>query len=291
MNKNTVLLGIIFLLFIFTVTVNAKEKIVWPYICYSPIYICQDNQLTEGSGFHILNLLWKKMPEYEHKLLQMPIKRVLESAQRGEHQLFYGLYKTSAREKFLHFSIPCRISTPTFLVVRKADLLKFSDGKQVSLKNLLENKTLLFLYFQSISFGKGIDELLERYKGGANILTEYNTADIVEKSLMLLLNNRIDYMLSLDGAGREAKKLGKADKIAYLSIIEQNHYEIGYVAAPKNEWGLVRINQINKILREVIPTETFFQYFAPLVDETMMPELRKQFNTHILAPSKIKPGE
>ncbi len=266
-------------------TVHAKDKIVWPYVCFKPVYICEDNQLARGSGFHILNLLWQKMPEYEHELLKMPIKRIIESTKQGEHQLFYGMYKTPAREKSFHFSMPCRISTPTFLVVRKADLSKFGNGKQVSLHHFLANDKLTFLYLQSVSFGKGIDELLERYKNEPNVLTEHDTTNMIGKSLKLLLNSRIDYMLSMDGTRYDASKLGIADKIAFIPLVEQNRYDVGYIIAPKNEWGLAMIDRVNATLKKVIPTEAFFQYFTPLVEGVTIPILRKQFNEHILAPS------
>ncbi len=226
-------------------TVPAKEKIVWPYFCFKPVYICSNNQLVDGSGFHILNLLWQQMPEYDHELAQMPIKRILEYAQNSENQLFYGLYKTPEREKYLHFSIPCRISTPIYLVIRKPDISKFGNGEVVFLKQLLENKKLTFLHLQSISFRKEIDELIEKHKDDTNVLTEYSTVDMVRKSLKLLLSHRVDYMLSLDGTQKVAKEMGTADEIAFLSISEQDKYEIGYIVAPKNKWGKAMINSVN----------------------------------------------
>lgn len=290
-HKYVFILIVLSLTTVFANNVYAKEKIVWPYICFKPVYICENNQLIGGSGFHILNLLWQKMPGYEHELVQMPIKRILESAKQGDHQLFYGMYKTPAREVFLQYSIPCRISTPTFLVVRKADLPKFGNGSPVSLQHILEDKELTFLYLQSVSFGKGIDELLKKYKGGANVSTEYDTTDMLRKSLKLLLTKRVDYMLSLDGTRYDAKKLGIADKIVYLSITEQSRFEIGYIVAPKNDWGNAMINRVDSILRKTIPTETFFQYFTPLVDEAMIPKLRQKYNEKILSPSREKPDK
>lgn len=111
---------------------QAKEKIIWPYVCFKPVYICEDNKLAGGIGFQVMKLIWKNMPEYEHVVVKMPIKRILEHAKQGEHQLFYGLYKTPERQQYLVYSLPCRISTPTYLVVRKADIMKFGDGKTVS---------------------------------------------------------------------------------------------------------------------------------------------------------------
>jgi len=265
-------------------TSSSKEKITWPYVCFKPVYICQNDQLVDGAGFNVLNLIQRNLPRYKHEVIQMPIKRILESAKEGNKVLFYGLYKTPEREEFLEFSLPCRISTPTYLVIRKEDISKFGGGKQASLKTLLKNQSLTFLYFQSISFGTGVDELLEIYKDGPNILTEYDTTKMTQKSLKLLLNKRADYMLSLDGTGYDARELGVHDEIAYLSIEEQNHYDVGYIVAPKTDWGKTIIKQINEVLKKEIPNESFFQYFAPLVDENMIPELRKEFEAQILAP-------
>ena len=265
---------------------TGKETIIWPYLCFKPVYICQDETLVDGSGYHILNLMWENLADYDHEPILMPIQRILEFAKKGKHQLFYGLYKTPEREKFLYFSLPCRISTPTYVVVRKEDLPKFGHRRQVSLQALLENKNLTFLHLKSISFGKGIDELLEKYKGGENILTEYDTENLIKKSLKLLMAGRIDYMLSVDGTRFDASDLGVQDKIAFISIKEQNHYDIGYIAAPKTEWGKALIDRINKVLKQEVPKESFFRYFTPLVDEAMVPTLRKYYEQNMVQPVK-----
>lgn len=271
--------------FLFGATaLSAKEKIIWPYVCFKPVYMCNDSTLVDGSGFNIYNLLWQEMDDSEHVLLNMPIKRIIENGKQGREQLFYGLYKTKEREEYFHFSLPCRISTPTYLVIRKSDLSSFGNGRPVSLRQLLDNESLSFLYLESISFGKGIDEILEEYKNKPHVLTEYNTSSPINKTLKLLLNDRVDYMLSMDGTPHEAKQMGVSDQIVYLPIQEQNHYDIGYVVAPKNDWGKNKIEQVNEILRANIPTETFFQFFVPLVDESMVSQLREQYNKHILAP-------
>lgn len=266
----------------FTNTLQAEDKIDWPFVCFKPVFICDDSQLVGGSGYQIYNLLWKEMPDHEHTLVNMPIKRVIENAKQGNKQLFYGLYKTVEREKNFYFSLPCRISTPTYLVIRKSELPQFGNGKPVSLKRLLDDKSLTFLYLEEVSFGKGIDEILNQYKKQSHILTEYNTANPIQKSLKLLSNSRIDYMLSMDGTPHDAELMGLSHQIAYIPIKEQNHYDIGYVVAPKNDWGKEKINQVNEILRRHIPTESFFQFFTPLVDKSMVPQLREQFNKHIL---------
>ena len=154
---------------------DAKEKITWPYICFYPLYICENDKLVGGAGLELYHLIWENMPEYKHEVVLLPIKRMLEEFKHGRHYLFWGLYKTQEREKYLYFSIPCRISPPTMVVIRKNDLQKFGGGKTVSLKALLDDKALRFLIFDSISFGSGVDELLKKYEKEENVYTEYRT--------------------------------------------------------------------------------------------------------------------
>ncbi len=265
------------------------EEITWPYVCFSPLYICENKQLTGGYAHDILKIIWQNMPEDDHEALMMPIKRMLTFARKGKHQLFYGLYKTSEREKFLYYSIPCRISVPPFIVFRKNEVSRFSKGNTVSLDKLLTNPDLNFLLLKSVSFGKRLDAILEKHRGNAQISIEYDTTDMGPKSLTLLTRKRVDYFLSLDGTINNAKKMGIIDQLAFLHIEEQNKYEVGYITAPRTNWGKEKIRQINTILKREIPKAYFFKLFTPLVSETMEDELRRQFNTAILTPAKAAP--
>lgn len=277
------IVALVFICF-FCNTACAKDKIIWPYVCFKPLYICQGDQLTDGAGFHVIELMKRGLSQYDHELLQMPIKRILESAKNGEKILFYGLYKTPERANFLEYSLPCRISTPKYIVIRKDNLQLFGGVQKVSIEKLFKDQSKTFLYLKSISFGNGIDDLLEKYKDGSNFLTEYDTTNMSVKSLKLLLNKRVDYMLSLDGTGYDARQSGLDEKIVYLPIEEQNHYDVGYIVAPKNSWGKEVIEKVDAVLKKEIPKKSFFQYFAPLVGREMLPELRKQYESQILAP-------
>ena len=284
--KCYVILAIAVLAFGFWRTVDAKEKIIWPYLCFYPIYICDNNKLVGGAGWEIYHLIWENMPEYEHEAVLLPIKRFLKEMKEGKHYLFWGLYKTSERAKYLCYSIPCRISTPTMVVIRKSDLQKFGGGETISLKALLGDKAFRFLIFDSISFGSGVDELIKENETAENVHTEYRTDKLNHYSLDLLSKKRIDYFLSLNGTRHTAIEMGIADEIVLIPIKEQTHYKVGHIAAPKNEWGKQMIKKVNRVLRKQIPNETFFQLFTPIVSDNMVPELRRQFNELIVKPSK-----
>ena len=265
---------------------DAREKITWPYICYYPIYICENDKLVGGAGLEISHLIWENMPEYKHEVVLLPVKRMLQEFKHGKHYLFWGLYKTPERAKYLYYSIPCRISPPTMVVIRKSDLQRFGGGETLSLKALLEDMTLRFLIFDSISFGRGVDELLKEYEKAGNVYTEYRTDKTDQHALDLLIKKRIDYFLALNGTRHIASEMGIADQIVFIPIKEQKDYKVGHIVAPKNEWGKQMIEKVNQILRKQIPTETFFQFFKPLVSDNIVPELRRQFKELIVEPSK-----
>ena len=284
--KLYVILAIAVLCLGFSRTADAREKIIWPYICYYPIFVCENDKLVGGAGWEIYRLIWENMPEYKHEAVLLPIKRFLKEMKEGKHYLFWGLYKTPERAKYLYYSIPCRISPPTMVVIRKSDLQKFGGGETVSLKTLLEDRALRFLMFDSISFGSGVDELLKEYGKVGNVYTEYRTDKTNQHALGLLIKKRIDFFLALNGTRHIATEMGIADQIVFIPIKEQTHYKVGHIIAPKNEWGKQIIKKVNQVLREQIPTETFFQFFRPLVSDNVVPELRRQFNELIVEPSK-----
>jgi len=267
-------------------TSHAKENITWPYICFYPLYICQDKQLVGGAGWNIMNLMWKNMPDYEHKTALLPLKRIQKDMKQGKHCLFYGLFKTPERQEFMRFSLPCRISPPTMVVIRKEDLPIFGGGKTVSLQGLLENKGLRFLTFNAISYGDIVDKLLAPHEKNENVHVLYRTDEMDQNALGLLRKKRIDYFLALNGTHHVADEMGIAGEIVLLPIKEQSEYKVGYITAPKNEWGKQMIEKVNRVLRKQIPTEYFFNLYKPLVSDNMLPELRVQFNKLIVEPSK-----
>lgn len=277
---------VIFLLTTVVDPAPAKEKIVWPYICYFPIAICDGDSLKGGYEHSVFELIRDNMPEYEFELRLEPLKRTLNDMKKGTHNLCYGLYKTPEREKFLVYSLPCRLGTPSAIVVRKEDLNRFGGGKSVSLGNLLRNSKLKFLTFHSISFGVTLDELINRYKNASHVHMDYRTDEVDAYLIDLLLKDRIDYSMTFNGTPYIANKLGLADKVAFINLTEAPEYKTGHITAPKNEWGVKVIKKINQLLKREVPTDQFYQFFKPYVGLNLEPEYRKQFKKLLVDPAQ-----
>lgn len=273
------------LLFMSKAVLGGEEKILWPYVCFEPVFICQDQELVGGYGYDVLKTLWQTLDGYEHELMLVPIKRTLQFAKEGRKQLAYGFYKTPEREEFMIYSLPCRISIPTFLVVRTEDLGLFGNGAVVSLEKMLEDTRLKFLLLKSVSFGQGIDEILKNNESRQHVEIGTQTTAMGPNALKMLMSKRIDYFLSLDSTKLDAQSMHITGDFTYIPIKEQDEYVAGYITAPKNEWGVEIIGKINNILRQEVKKEEFFNLFKILIDDTMFDELRVEYDRLIVQPS------
>ncbi len=286
-NCNMMLFTAVFILFSLT-SAMADDPVTWPVFSYPPVFIIEQGKTPSGVGIDVINLIKSKLPEYEHKIKEVPISRVFRSLQDGYHYCAYGVLKTPEREAYMYYSLPCRITTPCFVVVRKEDVEKFGGGKKISLRELLENNNLKLLIKKDVIYNKEINSVIDGYAGQKHVYV-LPSDELGKKEVQLLAAKRIDYTISVVSTAYEAKQMGLIDKISFLPFEDTyNHYDVGYIACPKNEWGRQMTDKINKILKEEIPKPQFFDLFKPLVTENMIPELRNQYEKLIMNSEPAK---
>ena len=144
---------------------------------------------------------------------------------------------------------------------------------------------------KSVSFGKGIDEILAEYKESEHITTAFNTTNMGPKTLKMLMKGRVDYALSLDSTIEDARDMGYLNKIRYVPIREQNRYEVGYITAPRTQWGYKMITTVNKHLKKLVQTDDFFHSFSVLVGPSQVNDFRQNFYELIIYPALNLPLE
>lgn len=275
------LVTVVFLLFSLKSAI-AEEPVIWPVFSYPPLFIIEPGKAPSGAGVSVINLIKSKLPEYEHKIKELPISRVFRGLQDGYHYCAYGVLKTPEREAYMYYSLPCRITTPCFVVVRNTDAAKFGSEKKLSLRELLENKELKLLIKKDVIYNKEINSVIDEYAGQKHIYI-LPSNELGRKEVEMLVAKRIDYTISVASTAYEAKQMGVLDDISFLPFEDTyNHYDVGYIICPKNEWGRQMTDKINKILKEEIPKPEFFDLFKPFVTENMIPELRSQYEKLIM---------
>ena len=83
--------------------------------------------------------------------------------------------------------------------------------------------------------------------------------------------------------------MAAGDTIAYVPIVEQDRYEVGYITAPDNTWGNMMIDRINMILKQIVPTDSYFNLFKTLVNDDMIPVLKQEMEQKIVIPARRHP--
>lgn len=277
----------VFVLFSLT-SARAEEPVIWPVFSYPPLFIMEAGKEPSGVGINVINLIKSKLPEYEHKIKELPISRVFHGLQEGYPYCVYGVLKTPEREAYMHYSLPCRITTPCFVVVRKEDVEKFGGGKKISLRELLENRKLKLLIKKDVIYNKEINSVIDEYATQKHVYL-LPSDELGKKEVEMLVAKRIDYTVSVTSTAYEAKRMGVLDEISFLPFEDAyNHYDVGYIACPENEWGMHMIDKINNILKEEISKPQFFDLFKPFVTENMIPELKSQYEKLIMNPEPAR---
>ena len=125
-----------------------------------------------------------------------------DAARKGEADVIFGIYKNDERAKYLDFIAPAFMADPVAIVVRKGENLAFAEWSDLKGRKGVTNA------------GESYGDVFDAYM--AKNLTVARAAG-VDKAFAALLGKQADYLIIGLYPGRgEAKRLGLADKIAFL---------------------------------------------------------------------------
>ena len=258
-----------------------KNSIVWLEAVAPPFFIHEGE--FEGQGYEdlITDILKKNLPEYEHSHMIANISRHYQQWKQGEQACGLAMYKTPERMEFAYFSIPSVITLPTVLIINKENFANFGGTKTVSLTNLLKSNNFVVGRGKNRSYGIEFDDTLNIYGNDKNIFA-YEGPELTLNLFEMLLAGRIDALPGLpEEAMYLAETLGIKDKIMTLNIVENqvNHNaSLTYVACSKTEWGKKAIEDINKVLLKVRPTESYRTAYERWLDSSSIEGFRKLYN-------------
>ena len=276
--KNIIL--IIFI--IFSINIFSKEQIKWFVTNYPPAFIIEDNNFN-GFEVNTLNNLIKNLKNYNITYYQTSLSRALEDMKNKKNVCALYLFKTPEREKNLYYSLPYRVTFSNGIIIKKSEKNKFKDffdkNNKIKLKSLLKDKTLTLGINKRISYGKEIDDIIQKYINNPNIflLTREN---YIENLLKLLSLNRIDYFIGYSESIKYlSKKLNTKDEFIYIPISELNKdYFLLYVVAPKNDFGKKVINDVNEIILKTNFVKDAANYYKKWLNKDSQVEFEKMFN-------------
>lgn len=247
-----------------------------------PHFIQEEGELQgQGYGDIVSELVRQQLPEYEHYQMTTNVVRHFDKFKRGDKVCAVGLYRTPERESFLHFSIPCLLTMPPALIIRKDRLEKFGNKTIISLDQLLNDPEFRLGMSKDRSYGQMLDDVLARHNNRKNLIV-FSGQEIGENYFKMLLLDRLDGLIGLpDEAMYRAEQMGIRDQIIILPFADNQQTHEGWlcaVACPKNAWGQEIIDKINPILVDLRPTEAYRHAYERWLDSNSLPLYRRVYN-------------
>lgn len=262
-------------------TCIAKDSIIWG-IDWSPSINTTDISQSGGISGEILGVLERGLPQYNHDHQEMNLLRIISSIKDQTNVCCNYLFKNPEREKVGHFSLPLRINLPLKIIMRKDAFEDMGQPSILSIMTLLRDTQLRCVFEKGRSYSL-LDPIINQFSNRSNI----EVAVVTRKSLLKMLDaNRIDFFIDYYYAvtnNSHATEQYNDGQIAIVAIEEVFEYAYSYVICPKNDWGMGVIKDVNRVLREEVPKESYLEILKSAFKLNQeRQEIDKIYNTHLL---------
>ncbi|MDM8526526.1 hypothetical protein QUF80_24380, partial [Desulfococcaceae bacterium HSG8] len=149
-------------------TLCAKEIINWYVNDFPPGYILKEPFREQGFNDIQQKLIIRQMKDYEHITKISSLSRALVDMKAGENVCFVsGIYQLN--NEYLISSIPFYHLPVHSIIISGDNRHLFPSDDKISLKNLLQNKDLVFGMPSGRNYGEYIDPIINEFKGQPNI--------------------------------------------------------------------------------------------------------------------------
>ncbi len=268
---------------------RATDTLTWMEADAPPFFIQSGPEKGQGYEDIVTAIIQENLPEYTHHRITATISRHYRDFKNGEKVCNVGLYRTPERERFLYFSIPSFFTLPTVIIIRKERFADFGNSKTVRLEEVLQNTDLLIGRALNRSYGRYVDEILDRHRGAKNIFV-YEGEQLSLNFFKMLELDRLDGVIGLpEEAMYLAEKLGIRDQVMTLTIEENQRGMdswLSYVGCSRTPWGRKVIDRINEVLLRERPTERYRAAYERWLDPSSLENYRKLYREVFLKATK-----
>ncbi|MBB5349619.1 TIGR02285 family protein [Desulfoprunum benzoelyticum] len=268
---------------------SAKDSIRWLEAPAPPFFIHEGQYKGQGYEDLVTDIITENLPQYSHSRTIASITRHYYEFEQGNKVCNVGLYKTPEREKFMHFSIPSFFTYPSVLIIDKSKWPSFGNAKKLKLQDILKSKQLIIGRGENRSYGRFVDEVLNRYGTQQNIFA-FEGQELSLHFFEMLKLNRLDGLIGLlEEAMYQAERLGIRDQIMTIDIEEnQGNREswLSYVACSKTEWGRKVIDDINHVLIKQRPSPRYRAAYERWLDPSSHEGYRKLYEKVFLSVTR-----
>ncbi|MGE4559939.1 MAG: TIGR02285 family protein [Desulfobulbus sp.] len=260
---------------------STKDSITWMEVNMPPSFIQKGPLKNQGYSDVIGNLIREHLTDYEHHRIVTNVVRHFDDFKSGKKVCGIDLYKTKEREAFMYFSLPCVLTLPPVLVVRKDKSDMFGTDTDVSLETILANEEFRLGLSSDRSYGQRLDALLQQHLERKN-LTVFSGQELRQNYFKMLLLDRLDGLIALPCEAKyHAEQMGILDQISIVMLRESQQDPEAWmssVACPKNAWGREVIDKINIVLIQLRPSAPYRQAYERWIGENRLRQYRSTYN-------------
>ncbi len=237
------------LLMFWVFAASAQPMMQWYTSHWPPYRISEGPYAGQGSFDLLLNQLIEALPQYQHKVRQIHLARIVKvSASTNENHCTFGLRYTPERDKRTYFSQPAALLPNLAINTLQHNKLKILNPQQaVQMNNLVKDPDLLGLIENDRAYPAVIAAQIN--KTGSNLggssMTTMNPAQ-------LLAAKRVDYVVDYPNRLRYySLEAGQDLRLEFRPIAEIPGFSYTYVSCSKTETGKSWIADIDMALNDL----------------------------------------
>jgi uncharacterized protein (TIGR02285 family) len=245
-------------------------NITWYQPDFPPYVILSGPDKELGIDDQIVHLMINSLPEYTHVFQKANYTRILESLKHGEPGIVTPLFKTKAREKYIHYSkVPSYLVLPNGFIYHKDSEAKYApfileDGT-LDLQALCKSGKVKIGTNSGRSYFGIIDRTIEKFKGKDVF---FNRSGIEHSGLIkMVANKRLDAAF---GFPVEIKYLGFNDNLSFLPVSKMVTFIPVYFGASKNKFGIDLIERLDCLMNDKKVIDKFAQYYMAWLDKELI---------------------
>lgn len=233
---------------------QAKETITWATLHFPPWMILNGDSKGTGVWDALQAELVAKLPEYDHRMVEMKNVRYEELAKQQEKVCKVYYFKTPERESIFYYSHPSVVFLSNQVLMRSEKAKALGNPSSISLEQLVADSRFDGTFIDGRSYGKPIDEIILKNQGKAHLHSRVMDNQSLFEFLRL---GRTDYILEFPAVRSFFElDLDIHPEVVNITIQEAIPYNVTYVTCVRNDWGKRIIGRVNQILKYYVPTRT-----------------------------------
>ncbi|MDE1950136.1 MAG: TIGR02285 family protein [Burkholderiales bacterium] len=260
----------------------SRDTITWASLDFPPWMILEGPHRGQGVWDELQQYLIDALPEYDHRVQVMNNERYELLARQGEKVCKVYYFKTPARERLLHYSIPSVVFLANQVVMRADKAALLGHPTHLSLAALLQDPRFAGTVVKGRSYGPQIDALLRAHLAQGRVREAVTTN---ESLFQYLADGRTDYILEFP-AVRDffEQDLSARPALVNIAIDEADPANLTYVTCVRNAWGAAVIARVDRLLERRIASPAHrsatLRWYLPADQQT----LGRFYDRLLLAP-------